>query len=104
MVQAHHKVKLAAAWREGVAANSVRTLRKARSIVPAEEQAIDAEMKEVSAQVNKVQKELEGLVSSEKGNANLKAVTEQRAIYLAVRNDTFKGKADEASASHSRRL
>ncbi|MGX4642441.1 methyl-accepting chemotaxis protein [Massilia sp. SYSU DXS3249] len=95
MVEAHHKAKLAAAWREGVATNSVRTLEKARSTDPVEEQAIDAEMKEVSAQVNKVQKELEGLVSSEKGKANLKAVAEQRTIYTAVRNDTFKRKADE---------
>jgi methyl-accepting chemotaxis protein len=95
MVETSYKAKLAAAWREGIATNSVRTLAKAKSTDPAEEQALDSEMKEVSAQVSKVQEELEGLVSSEKGKANLKAVAEQRKIYSAIRTETFKRKADE---------
>ncbi|MBB3221676.1 methyl-accepting chemotaxis protein [Pseudoduganella umbonata] len=94
MVEASHKAKLAAAWREGIATNSVRTLAKARSADPAEEQVLDSEMKEVSAQVSKVQEELEGLVTSEEGKANLQAVAAQRKTYSAIRNDVFKRKAD----------
>ncbi len=97
MVEANYKAKLAAAWREGTATNSVRTLAKAKSSDPAEEQALDNEMKTVSAQVSKVQAELEGLVSSEKGKANLRAVAEQRKVYSAVRTETFKRKAEQGA-------
>jgi methyl-accepting chemotaxis protein len=95
MVGANYKVKLATAWREGIATNSVRTLAKARSNDPAEEQALDSEMKAVSAQVSKVQEELEGLVTSEKGKANLKAVAEQRKVYSALRTEMYKRKAEQ---------
>jgi methyl-accepting chemotaxis protein len=98
MVEASRKAKLAAAWREGVATNSVRTLAKAKSSDPDEERALDGEMKEVSAQVTKVQQELEGLVTSEKGKANLRAVAEQRKVYTAIRNETFKRKTDEGTS------
>jgi methyl-accepting chemotaxis protein len=94
MVGTNYKAKLAAAWREGVATNSVRTLAKAKANNPADEQALDSEMKAVSAQVSKVQEELEGLVSSEKGKENMRLVAEQRKIYTAVRNETFKRKAE----------
>ncbi|KQQ88946.1 methyl-accepting chemotaxis protein [Massilia sp. Leaf139] len=94
MVEANHKAKLAAAWREGIATNSVRTLAKANSTDPAQEQVLDGEMKAVSAQVSKLQEELEGLVSSEQGKANLRAVAAQRKVYSTVRNDLFKRKAE----------
>lgn len=98
MVETSYKAKLAAAWREGIATSSVRTLAKAKSTDPAEEQAFDSEMKEVSAQVSKVQEELEGLVSSERGKANLKAVSDQRKVYSAIRIEMFKRKADEGTS------
>ncbi|MGJ9418121.1 methyl-accepting chemotaxis protein [Massilia sp. CMS3.1] len=94
MAGANHKAKLAAAWREGLATNSVRTLAKAKSTDPADEQALDSEMKAVSAQVSKLQEELEGLVTSEKGKANMQAVAAQRKVYVAVRNEIFKRKAE----------
>jgi methyl-accepting chemotaxis protein len=94
MVGTNYKAKLAAAWREGVATNSVRTLAKANTIDAAEEKHLDAEMKAVSAQVSKVQDELAGLVTSEKGKENLRLVAEQRKVYTTVRNDLFKRKAD----------
>lgn len=95
MAQANHKAKLAAAWREGIATNSVRTLAKAKSTDPAGEQALDDEMKIVSAQVSKVQEELEGLVSSAQGKANLQAVIAQRKVYSEVRTEVFKRKAEQ---------
>jgi methyl-accepting chemotaxis protein len=95
MAQANHKAKLAAAWREGIATNSVRTLAKAKSTDPADEQALDNEMKVVSVQVSKVQEELESLVSSAQGKANLQAVIAQRKVYSDVRAELFKRKAEQ---------
>ena len=97
MAQANHKAKLAAAWREGIATNSVRTLAKAKSTDPADEQALDNEMKIVSAQVSKVQEELESLVSSAQGKANLQAVIAQRKVYNAVRAEIFKRKTEQGA-------
>ena len=94
MVGTNYKAKLAAAWREGVATNSVRTLAKANTIDAAEIKQLDADMKAVSAQISKVQDELTALVTSEKGKENLRLVAEQRKVYTAVRNDLFKRKAD----------
>jgi methyl-accepting chemotaxis protein len=95
MTQTNYKAKLAAAWREGISTNSVRTLARAKSTEPADEQALDSEMKTVSAQVSKVQEELERLVSSEAGKAKLRAVAEQRKVYSAVRTALFKRKAEQ---------
>ena len=95
MTQTNYKAKLAAAWREGIATNSVRTLAKTKTTDAADEQLLDSEMKAVSAEVSKVQEELEGLVTSEQGKANLRAVTEQRKVYGAVRNELFKRKAEQ---------
>jgi len=109
MVGANYKAKLAAAWREGVATNSVRTLAKARTSDVVEEKALDVEMKAVSARISKVQEELEVLVTSEQGKANLKAVAEQRKVYSALRTEIYKRKAaqgltEEFKAEVSARL
>ena len=97
MVGANHKAQLANAWREGTSTNIVRTLSKARSNDPAAELELDSEMKTVSAQVTKVQEELASLVKSEDGNAKLQAVAEQRKVYIAIRNDLFKHKAEQGA-------
>jgi len=109
MVGANYKAKLAAAWREGVATNSVRTLAKARTSDVVEEKALDGEMKAVSARISKVQEELEVLVTSEQGKANLKVVAEQRKVYSALRTEIYKRKAaqgltEEFKADVSTRL
>ncbi len=98
MNQTNYKAKLAATWREGISTNSVRTLARAKSTDQADEQALDSEMKAVSAQVSKVQQELEGMVSSEAGKAKLRAVAEQRKVYSAVRTEVYKRKSEQASS------
>ena len=95
MVASHHKAKLAAAWREGVATNSVRTLAKVRSNDPAEEKTLESEMKAVTAEVDKVHEELKGLISSEQGKANLRAVADQRKVYSSIRTNVFNLKAEQ---------
>lgn len=95
MVSSHHKAELAAAWREGTSTNGIRTIAKARSNDSAEEKALADEMKDVSVKVDKIQEELNSIVSSEQEKANLLAVADQRKIYNAIRNDIFKRKAEQ---------
>ena len=89
MAETSHKAKLAASWLQGIATNSVRTLAKAKSTDPADEAEYDKEMKAVSAEVSRLQKDLEARIASEQGRALLAAVAEQRKRYSAVRDDFF---------------
>lgn len=88
------KVGLADQWLQGIATNGVRTMAKLKSSDPADEAAYEQEMKAVSANVSKVQKELEGLVQSERGKALLKAVADQRKQYSSIRDEAFRRKAE----------
>ena len=92
MAETNHDAKLAASWLQGIATNSVRTLAKAKSSDPDDEAYYDKEMKATSAEVSKLQKELESRLDSEKGKALLAAVAEQRKRYVGVRDDLFKRK------------
>jgi len=94
MAETSHKARLAKEWLEGIATNGVRTLAKAKSINPADEQQYDNEMKAVSARVSTVQKELASLVRSEQGKSLLATVAEQRKRYTAIRDDAFRRKAE----------
>jgi len=94
MTEASHKAMLAKDWAQGIATNTVRTVSKFKSIDPLDEQRLDAEMKQVSVQVSKVQKELEQLVLSEEGKALLAAVGTQRTRYSGIRDEGYKLKAD----------
>ncbi|MGG7603967.1 methyl-accepting chemotaxis protein [Massilia sp. BKSP1R2A-1] len=92
MAETNHDAKLAASWLQGIATNSVRTLAKAKSSDPDDEAYYDKEMKATSAEVSKLQKELESRLESEKGKALLAAVAEQRKRYVGVRDNLFKRK------------
>ncbi|MEW6369389.1 MAG: methyl-accepting chemotaxis protein [Pseudomonadota bacterium] len=97
MNETNLKSRLAKDWLQGIATNSVRTLAKAKSTDPADDQRYDSEMKGVSAQVSKIQKELESLVKSEKGNALLAAVAERRKTYTSIRDQVFRHKAGQGA-------
>ena len=93
MAATSHKAMLAMEWRQGVATNAVSTVAKFKSTTQADEVYHENAMKTVSANVSRLQKELEGLVSSPQGKALLSAVGEQRKTYSTVRSDGFKLKA-----------
>lgn len=93
------KLGLADQWRQGIATNSVRTMAKLKSTDPADDAYYDKEMKAVSANVSKVQKELEAMVDSGRGKALLKAVAEQRKRYFAARDEGFRRKAELGAGS-----
>ncbi|MEX5746600.1 methyl-accepting chemotaxis protein [Massilia sp. X63] len=86
------KVGLANQWLQGIATNSVRTVAKLQSADPADEAVYEKEMKAVSANISKVQKQLEAMVTSEHGKALLNAVAEQRKRYSAMRDEAFRRK------------
>src|SRR5688500_2378929 len=65
MADASHKYMLAKDWSQGVAVNRVSTIARFRSPSAEEEKYHEQEMKAVSANVSKVQKELESLVDSD---------------------------------------
>ncbi|HBI69802.1 MAG TPA: hypothetical protein DDZ22_12555 [Massilia sp.] len=95
MAGTNHKAKLAKDWLQGVATNSVRTLAKAKSTDPADEQYYEREMKAVSTHVSALQQELESLVKSDKGKALLADVAARRKTYTDIRNEAFRRKAAE---------
>lgn len=97
MEEATVKERMAQEWIRGIATNTVRTFARLRTTNPEEEKILTAEMTAVSAQVSKVQKELEPLILSTDGKQMLAAVAEQRKTYSAIRDATFKLK-EEGSA------
>jgi methyl-accepting chemotaxis protein len=99
MTGASHKAKLAESWLQGIATNGVRTVAKAKSTDPADAEYYDGEMKATSANVSKLQKDLEALVESDKGKALLQAVAEQRKRYTTVRDAWFRRKAEQGALS-----
>ena len=93
MVSTSYKANLAKDWLDGIATNSVRTFAKVKSVDPEDESYYTREMKEVSAGVSKVQKELEALVDGEQGKALLAQVAERRKAYVGMRDEAFRRKA-----------
>ena len=97
MTSTAYKQELAAAWLKGIATNAVRTYAKVRSTTAEDEQFFGAEMKKASSGITEIQKELEGLIASEKGKALLAKVGERRKAYVGIRDTVFKLKADPAA-------
>ncbi len=94
MEEATVKERMAQEWIRGIATNTVRTFARLRTANPEEEKVLTAEMTAVSAQVSKVQKELEPLILSTEGRQMLAAVAEQRKTYSAIRDVAFKLKEE----------
>ena len=94
MEEATLKERMAQEWIRGIATNTVRTFARLKANNPEEEKILSAEMTAVSAQVSKVQKELEPLILSDEGKKMLAAVAEQRKTYSAIRDNAFKLKAE----------
>ena len=90
MAEASHKYMLAKDWSQGVAVNRVSTIARFRSPSAEDEKYHEQEMKAVSANVSKVQKELESLVDSAEGKTLITAVATRRAAYVAARNTAYK--------------
>ncbi|MEM8511713.1 methyl-accepting chemotaxis protein [Massilia sp. MP_M2] len=94
MEEASDKFMLATEWRQGVAVNRVSTIARFKSTSPADEKYHEQEMKAVSANVSKVQEELESLVKSAEGKTLIAAVAARRTAYIDARNTAYKLKRE----------
>jgi methyl-accepting chemotaxis protein len=96
MNEAAHKERLSLEWLQGIATNSVRTFAKARTTSPDDEKYFQEAMEAQSADVSKIQKELEPLILSEEGKRLLSIVAAKRKEYTDIRNNIFKLKAENS--------
>jgi methyl-accepting chemotaxis protein len=94
MSEASEKFMLATEWRQGVAVNRVSTIARFKSTSPDDETYHEKEMKAVSANVSKVQDELESLIKSEEGKALIATVATRRTTYIDARNTAYKLKRE----------
>ena len=94
MSEASEKFMLATEWRQGVAVNRVSTIARFKSTLPADETYHEKEMKAVSANVSKVQDELESRIKSDEGKALIAAVATRRTAYIDARNAAYKLKRE----------
>jgi methyl-accepting chemotaxis protein len=105
MKHAATKQALAGKWLEGIATNAVRTLAKAKTVVAADQQYFEDEMKAVSKRVTEISKELEPLIDSEEGKHLFADVIAKRKIYSDIRDGIFTmknaGEANEADIKAS---
>ena len=94
MASAAEKAKLAQEMRSGIITNAVSTVAKIKAIDPADEQYYDEGMKPISARAGELQKIFEKVIESREGKVLLSALVEQRAKYIAVRNQAYKMKTE----------
>ncbi|MBD8563940.1 HAMP domain-containing protein [Oxalobacteraceae sp. CFBP 8763] len=94
MSDASEKFMLATEWRQGVAVNRVSTIARFKSTSPADETYHEKEMKAVTANVSKVQDQLESLIKSDEGKALIAAVATRRTAYIDARNAAYKLKRE----------
>jgi methyl-accepting chemotaxis protein len=94
MSEASEKFMLATQWRQGVAVNRVSTIARFKSTSPEDETYHEKEMKAISANVSKVQDELESLIKSDEGKALIATVATRRTTYIDARNTAYKLKRE----------
>jgi len=94
MSEASEKFMLATEWRQGVAVNRVSTIARFKSTSLDDETYHEKEMKAVSANVSKVQDELESLIDSDEGKALIATVATRRTAYIDARNTAYKLKRE----------
>ena len=94
------KARLADQWLADSRVNRTMIEVRLRAIDAADLQAITQKMKANSAEIGRIQKELESLVVLPAGKALLAEIGERRKAYVAVRDEVFalqdSGKADHA--------
>jgi methyl-accepting chemotaxis protein len=98
MVESNLKESLAQEWMAGTAANAIRTFANVKSTDPDDIAYFEKEMKSQSAQISKIQKELEPLIASEEGKRLLGVIADKRSEYIATRNSILAIKKEKGEA------
>jgi methyl-accepting chemotaxis protein len=107
LVELERRSGLAEEWRSKVELNATRALAIGKAgNAAAVAEYFDPLVKATTEEINGIQKELTGLVDSDKGKALLATIADQRARYIAQRTAVFKalkeGQVDEGQAMLSR--
>ena len=84
-----HKARLADRWLADTRINRALTEARLRAVDAQDRERIDVKMKANSADINRVDEELQRLVTSAEGKALLAALNERRKVYTAARKKLF---------------
>lgn len=95
MVDGSLKESLVLEWRAGISNNAIRTVAKAKSTQPEDEAYLQQEMDAQTAEITKIQQQLEPLIASAEGKRLLAEIGEKRKDYIAIRNAIFKIKEEK---------
>jgi methyl-accepting chemotaxis protein len=96
------KVRIVNDWRAATELNGMRTLITITSENQAERDALAPQIKETSARISALQKQLDELLDDTESKALYKAIGDKRKAYIALRDQAFKlraaGDAGQAGA------
>jgi methyl-accepting chemotaxis protein len=96
------KVRIVNDWRASTELNGMRTLITITSENQAERDALAPQIKETSARISALQKQLDELIADTEGKALYKSIGDKRKAYVALRDKAFKlraaGDAEQAGA------
>jgi methyl-accepting chemotaxis protein len=92
MSRAMNKVSIVNEWRAKTELNGMRTTIMITSENQAEQDAMAPQIKETSARISDLQKQLDELVNDPQGQALYDAIGKKRKVYVGVRDTAFKAK------------
>ncbi|CAL62710.1 Putative methyl-accepting chemotaxis protein [Herminiimonas arsenicoxydans] len=99
MEEAAEQERLSIQWHAGNSANAIRTTARIRSTNQEVQQQFQNEMTAQSVEITKLQNKLESLIHSEEGKKLMSAVGDKRTVYMDIRKEVFKLKADGSPAA-----
>ncbi|GAB3404905.1 methyl-accepting chemotaxis protein [Massilia agilis] len=94
MTDALAKVRIINDWRAATELNGMRTTIMITSDNEAERAALAPQIKQTSARISNLQKQLEQLVEDAEGKALYASIGTRRKAYIALRDSAFKARAD----------
>jgi methyl-accepting chemotaxis protein len=93
MSGAMNKIRIVNEWRAKTELNGMRTMTMITSENKAEQDALAPQIKETSAAISNLQKQLDALVTESKGQALFDDIGKKRKVYVGVRDKAFKTKS-----------
>jgi methyl-accepting chemotaxis protein len=95
------KVRIVNDWRAATELNGMRTIITITSENAAEQQMLAPQIKETSARISALQKQLDTLIDDAEGKALYIGARDKRSVYTKLREEAFRAKAagDAAQAS-----
>ncbi|MGZ5200289.1 MAG: methyl-accepting chemotaxis protein [Telluria sp.] len=92
MSGAMNKTRIVNEWRAATELNGMRTMIMITSENQAEQDALAPQIKETSARISGLQKQLDELINEPRGQALYDEIGKKRKVYIGVRDTAFKAK------------